>query len=39
VLGSGCAIGLAKHAYGGLGQNVFNPAMVARIALLVSFPW
>ena len=23
------AIGLAKHAYGGLGQNVFNPAMVA----------
>jgi electron transport complex protein RnfD len=38
VLGSGCAIGLAKHAYGGLGQNVFNPAMVARVALLVSFP-
>ncbi|CAK0753452.1 SoxR (2Fe-2S) reducing system protein RsxD [Gammaproteobacteria bacterium] len=37
-LGSIFAIALAKHAYGGLGQNVFNPAMVARVALLVSFP-
>ncbi|WP_268869798.1 RnfABCDGE type electron transport complex subunit D [Magnetospirillum molischianum] len=32
------AICLAKHAFGGLGQNVFNPAMVGRIAVLVSFP-
>ncbi len=38
VLGAVFAIGLAKHAFGGLGQNVFNPAMVARVALLVSFP-
>ena len=38
VLGSVFAIPLAKHAFGGLGQNVFNPAMVARVALLVSFP-
>jgi electron transport complex protein RnfD len=38
VLGAVFAIPLAKHAFGGLGQNVFNPAMVARVALLVSFP-
>ncbi|MCR6632775.1 MAG: RnfABCDGE type electron transport complex subunit D [Magnetospirillum sp.] len=38
VLGSVFAIPLAKHFFGGLGQNVFNPAMVARVALLVSFP-
>ena len=38
VLGAIFAIALAKQAFGGLGQNVFNPAMVARIALLVSFP-
>jgi len=37
-LGAVFAIALAKHPYGGLGQNVFNPAMVARVALLVSFP-
>lgn len=38
VLGSAVAIVIAKHAYGGLGQNVFNPAMVARVVLLISFP-
>jgi electron transport complex protein RnfD len=38
LLGSVFAIALAKHVFGGLGQNVFNPAMVARVALLVSFP-
>jgi electron transport complex protein RnfD len=38
VLGAVFAIVLAKHLYGGLGQNLFNPAMVARAALLVSFP-
>lgn len=32
------AICLAKHVFGGLGQNVFNPAMVGRVAVLVSFP-
>ncbi len=32
------AICVAKHIFGGLGQNVFNPAMVGRIAVLVSFP-
>jgi electron transport complex protein RnfD len=38
VLGAVFAILLAKHAFGGLGQNMFNPAMVARVALLISFP-
>jgi len=32
------AIVIAKHLYGGLGQNPFNPAMVAYALLLVSFP-
>lgn len=38
VFGSVSAIVLAKHLFGGLGQNAFNPAMVARIVLLISFP-
>lgn len=29
---------LGKQIFGGLGQNLFNPAMVARVALLISFP-
>lgn len=29
---------LGKQAFGGMGQNLFNPAMVARVALLISFP-
>lgn len=32
------AIVLAKHVYGGLGLNPFNPAMVGYVTLLVSFP-
>lgn len=32
------AIALGKHLYGGIGQNLFNPAMLARIALLIAFP-
>lgn len=32
------AISLGKHAYGGLGGNVFNPAMVGYAIVLVSFP-
>lgn len=32
------AIGLGKYAYGGLGNNVFNPAMVGYAAALLSFP-
>jgi Na+-translocating ferredoxin:NAD+ oxidoreductase subunit D len=38
VLAAVFAIALAKHPFGGLGQNVFNPAMVGRTVLLVSFP-
>lgn len=37
-IGSLIAIVFAKQMFGGLGQNVFNPAMLARVALLVSFP-
>lgn len=39
VVGSGIAIVIGKQVFGGLGQNVFNPAMVARVALLISFPY
>jgi len=38
VIGVVIAIGVAKHLYGGIGQNPFNPAMVAFAALIVSFP-
>ncbi len=33
-----CAIVIAKHLYGGLGQNPFNPAMVAFALMIVAFP-
>ena len=32
------AIVVAKHLYGGLGNNVFNPAMVGYVVVLISFP-
>jgi electron transport complex protein RnfD len=38
VTGIGFALVFAKHLYGGLGYNPFNPAMVGYAALLVSFP-
>jgi len=38
VLGSFLGIVVGKQVFGGLGQNLFNPAMLARVALLVSFP-
>lgn len=38
VVGTAFAIIVAKQLYGGLGQNLFNPAMVAYVLLLVSFP-
>ena len=37
-IGAVVAICVAKMTYGGLGQNVFNPALVGRVFLLVSFP-
>jgi electron transport complex protein RnfD len=38
AIGIGFAILIAKHLYGGLGHNPFNPAMVGYAVLLVSFP-
>jgi electron transport complex protein RnfD len=38
VLGGMLAVVLGKQVFGGIGQNLFNPAMVARVALLISFP-
>lgn len=38
LIGALFAIGVAKMTFGGLGQNVFNPASAARVFLLVSFP-
>ena len=38
VLGSFFAIVVGKAVFGGLGQNVFNPAMLARVMVLISFP-
>jgi electron transport complex protein RnfD len=32
------AVVVAKHLYGGLGQNLFNPAMVGYVVVLISFP-
>jgi electron transport complex protein RnfD len=38
VVGSAIAIVIGKQIYGGLGYNPFNPALVARVVLLISFP-
>jgi Na+-translocating ferredoxin:NAD+ oxidoreductase subunit D len=38
VLGTSFALVIGKHLYGGLGQNPFNPAMLAYCLLIVSFP-
>ena len=38
VIGAVFAIGVIKMTFGGLGQNLFNPALAARVFLLISFP-
>ena len=38
IVGSLVAIGIAKSSFGGLGFNIFNPALVGRVFLLISFP-
>lgn len=38
ILGSLVSIGVAKLSFGGLGYNIFNPALVGRVFLLISFP-
>ena len=38
IIGALFAIGVAKMTFGGLGNNIFNPALVGRCVLLVAFP-
>ncbi len=38
IVGSLVAIAVAKSSFGGLGFNIFNPALVGRVFLLISFP-
>ena len=38
VVGTAFSIAIAKHLYGGLGNNLFNPAMVGYAVLIISFP-
>jgi electron transport complex protein RnfD len=38
ALGSIFAVVIAKHLFGGLGHNIFNPALIGRAFLLASFP-
>lgn len=38
VIGVAFAIIVVKHLYGGIGQNLFNPAMAGYVVLLISFP-
>lgn len=38
VIGSLAAVGIGKLSFGGLGNNIFNPALVGRVFLLISFP-
>jgi len=38
ILGALAAMGIGKLSFGGLGNNIFNPALVGRVFLLISFP-
>ncbi len=38
LIGAFVSIGMAKMSFGGLGKNPFNPALVGRVFLLISFP-
>lgn len=38
AIGSFFAIAIAKQAFGGLGRNIFNPALIGRVFLLISWP-
>ncbi|HUW93858.1 MAG TPA: RnfABCDGE type electron transport complex subunit D [Bacteroidales bacterium] len=38
IIGAVISIGVAKMTFGGLGNNPFNPALVGRVFLLISFP-
>ncbi len=38
IIGAVVAIGVAKMPFGGLGKNIFNPALAARVFLLIAYP-
>ncbi len=38
IIGALVAIGIGKMSFGGLGKNPFNPALVGRVFMLISFP-
>lgn len=38
LIGALVAVGVGKLSFGGLGNNIFNPALVGRVFLLISFP-
>ncbi len=38
IIGALAAIGIGKMTFGGLGNNIFNPALVGRVFLFISFP-
>lgn len=38
LIGALAAIGIGKMSFGGLGNNIFNPALIGRVFLLISFP-
>jgi electron transport complex protein RnfD len=38
IIGAFVSIGIGKMSFGGLGKNPFNPALVGRVFLLISFP-
>ena len=38
IIGSFVAVGLAKQLFGGLGFNIFNPALLGRAFLMAAFP-
>ncbi|WP_167618402.1 RnfABCDGE type electron transport complex subunit D [Maribellus sediminis] len=38
IIGALAAMGIGKLSFGGLGNNIFNPALVGRVFLLISFP-
>ncbi len=38
IVGSLVAVGVGKMSFGGLGKNIFNPALVGRVFMLISWP-
>jgi electron transport complex protein RnfD len=38
IIGALAAVGIGKQTFGGIGNNIFNPALVGRVFLFISFP-